>query len=397
MDNVKVLDLMDRCVDITQLPIETRAQLQKFYFEMPTGVRMDISLHFRDIFPEVTAKMFLHISTSELDTIIKMSSDLLKIFNNEYRDVRFYLPAAWFERMKETVFMESWCNSALTNGLNKITDLYAEALAITRRNRHILQFMANFLEAWLLQKERGQIFYMKIFHTEEFSRLTQSPMSLSEIVSEYLQVPATNVPRKVALEKLFYAKIQMNPVEDETKNIFFILDILSAAGITADRKYNIMLTMESAAVSNVTDSDVSDNLGQVSIFGHHDFGSISIDLIKEELLRLNRNTISDYLGRKTSDTVISFDISDQVKMMLQEELSPNICAVSINRGNEVDMATLLILEGKTYLLFRKSGVDNATFGISLGKMENGDRELLGISNESEFTYSLVGGEEIGIK
>ena len=89
MDNVKVLGLMDRCVDITQLPIEIRAQLQKFYFEMPTGVRMDISLHFRDIFPEVTAKMFLHISTSELDTIIKMSSDLLKIFNNEYRDVSF--------------------------------------------------------------------------------------------------------------------------------------------------------------------------------------------------------------------------------------------------------------------------------------------------------------------
>lgn len=397
MDQLNLSNMITREVDITTLSPENKRQLQKYYFEMPADVRTSIAINFQDIFPEVTPRMFLHMTTADADAIIKMSSDLLKIFNHEMQEIRFLLPASWFDSLKLTIFIGSWNSETLMKGLNMITELYHEVLPSSRRNKLILQFMANFLEAWLLQKERGMLFYSKIFYTAEYSRLTQSPMSLAEIVVQYVDTPATALPARATLENMFFTKLMMEPSEDVSKNIFAILDVISAANVVIDRKYNYMLTMESTEVSRISENEVADNRGQVLIFGKHDFGLVPVETVKEELLRLNRNTLAEYLGGKASDSVISFNISDQTKMMIQEELSPNLCSVAIKRGNEMDMATLLILENKIYLLFRKNDVTAATFGISIGRLENGDRELIGISNESEFTYSLVGSEEIGIK
>lgn len=396
MDNVKIVNLIDRCVDILTLSDEDKANLRRFYFEMPKDVRTDIAIHFREIFPEVTPQMFLHMNTAEVEIIVKMASDLVKIFNKELQLVRFFFSPTWIKQLEDTIFIPAAYSTDFVAGINRITNLYFEALATAKNNKHALQFMVNFLEAWLIQKESGWRFYMKIFHTDEYARATASAMSLGAVMMEYLQTNIEDDITRMRLEKLFYAIIANHWKPSEPDNLFTILDVFRAANIIPNKSYREVLIYESADVSYITDSEIADNVGQVSIFGNHNFGSMSIDTIKEELIRLNRGTIAEYLGRKNQDSGISFDISDQVKMIIREELSPNLCAVTIKRGNEVDMATLLTHESKVYLLFRKIGVDNATFGISLGSIGRGERELIGISNESEFTYSLVGGEEIGI-
>lgn len=394
MDNV--LGLIENEVNIYDLNNDIKEGIRKFYYEMPKKVRTSVVLQFQEVFSDVTPKMFMHLSPGDVDAIIEKSSELVKIFDMEFKKIKFMMPADWIDRVKSTVYTESWSKETLLQGLLGITRVYTEKLEVASKIPAVLQVMANYLRAWLRQKECGLAFYSKVFYTEEYNRISNGTVSLCEIVDEYLRISRVQPASKIGLEKLFYTILQTEPSEHAEDNIFFILDIMNIKGIRTAIGDQASVIKDCARVSTMTESTVSDNIGQVSIFGTHDFGSMSIDQIKDELLRLNRNTLSEYLNGKIEDTFISFDISDQVKMILREELSSTMCVASVKRGDEVDMVTLLTLEGKTYLLFRKIGNDNVTFGIAIGAMANGERELIGISNESEFTYSLVGGEEIGM-
>lgn len=396
MNNAKVVNLIDKEVNIAELPSDAKKDLRKFYYEMPTEIRMGIALQIKEIFPEITPSVFIHMSRADVDVFFERVSELCKIFDDEFKKIRFSAPAGFAERLRLSVFMGSWDADHLLTGLKFITSVYSAHMVDAKRAPVVLQFMANYLKAWLQQKESGMMIYSRIFCSPEYTRLVQNPTPLYKIVDEYLRCDDTATETRIGLENLFYTILRTTPSEQGCDNIFSILDVMRAFKITTTITSEDAAYTEGTDVSNVTDSEVADNIGQVSIFGIHDFGSMPIDQVKADLIRLNRNTISEYLGGNTDDTGIAFDISDQVKMILKEELSPAMCAVTIRRGNEVDMATLLTHEGKTYLLFRRIGQDDITYGIAVGSMKNGARELIGISNESEFTYTLVGGEEIGM-
>lgn len=397
MDTAKVFGYNDQPINIANMEREKKEELRKYCHEMPSDVKMDIALNFREIFPEVSASDTVHMKTADYTDIMKKSSDLMKIFNNEKEPVRFFIPSNWTNDLSTTVYSPSFDTQSLWNGIKLILRKYNNIpLNNVEYTQKILQFMVNYFVAWLRHKEQGMMTYQRMTASDEYKRLMGSPIMLHEIVEEYLKDDPEykNHPdsqkRRAELEQIFHAMLR---VEDDGLGepiVFKFLDKARAHNIRSTlAPIDIKVSCESVSV--MTESTIADNTGQVSIFGSHNFGSMRIEAIKDDLMRLNRNTVAEYLGNKVDESVIRFGISDQNKMFLTEELMASICTATIKRGDEVDMVTIMSYENKAYLLFRKANIDGKIFGISIG--EDGSRELIGITSESEFTYKLVGGEE----
>lgn len=278
----------------------------------------------------------------------------------------------------------------MENAISKIYAIYSPQ----GQYQNMWRFLENLIISFINDKNEAYRFYLETFDEDDVSKIDKSlnRTRMFDILQEYLFGNENNKHENFLM---FYAHIYQDTKDIPVKNLLVILDELMVLYPDILREKPRMVSNDSEYIERISILEsvlASNNIGQVNIFGANIFSANKMEDIKNDILVLDRKTISEFFPKKEESTKIIFDIPSDTKVMLKEELSPKMCSVQVMRGREIDNITLIGYESKAYLLFRKSDNVKDIYGISLAT-NNNTRELINISGDSEFSYRFIIGEK----
>lgn len=366
----------------------------KYYYSMPENIKMsameticDMSVDIRKALQvsrniETVWRNFMTDRRYRMESLDLFRSDAWKLKSASMQielEMILKSPSYDAKTYKDTIML-------MENEISKIYAIYSPQ----QNYQTMWRFLKNLIISFIEDKEQSYRFYLETFGDDDVFKVDKSPnqASFSHILQEYL---FGNKADKRENFFMFYASIYQGMEDIPEKNLLTILDELVRLypDVVERKPYTIPNSVEYIERVSILESVLaSNNIGQVNIFGSNIFSTDKMNDVKNDILTLDRETISEFFPKKEESMKIIFDIPSDTKVMLREELSPKMCSAQVMRGKEIDNITLIEYESKAYLLFRKMGNTRDIYGISL-MMDDSTRELINISGDSEFSYRLI--------
>lgn len=364
--------------------------IRSHFYELPIDAKLSVASNMNSFYPNYN-KIDEFKTTSDF---FSRYSNLIGLIENNQR----ICPEKIKKMLEVCSKQESYSTATLSKCILGLENNLYDLLKSGKLNSYtdLWNFLISFFIEFLKQKESGYILYSKLIGSREYYDIVSNDeMPLYKILQEYLTTKTNDSSKRLLLQNMYYSKLNSYFQPNSIFNIVEYFDNINLPlNITyilkSSKIYSESTEVPLKDISSAADDSIADNIGRVNLFGSNILNNFSIEEIKSELIRLNRNTIADFFPKNRGDSSkIDFNIDSETKMMLKEELSPNLCVGQVIRGNEIDKVTLIVYESVIYLLFRRLDIPSNIYGISLQKNYSNSRELIRISTDSDFSYRLV--------